>query len=201
MEITYGLMVAIGLITYYAWQRPDIHRKLMLNPYATFHEKQFARLITSGFVHNNGMHLFLNLFTLYFFGGAIEKIFMVYFEGAGATLYLLLFLTAIIVANIPTFIKHKDQPNYNSLGASGGVSALVLAFILFDPLQDLCLYAILCLPGYALGGLFIVYSIVMSKRGVDNINHDAHLYGALYGVLFILILKPSIFEQFVNTLF
>lgn len=201
MEITYGLMVAIGLITYYAWQRPDIHRKLMLNPYATFHERQFARLITSGFVHNNGMHLFLNLFTLYFFGGAIEKIFMVYFEGAGATLYLLLFLTAVIVANIPTLIKHKDQPNYNSLGASGGVSALVLAFILFDPLQDLCLYAILCLPGYALGGLFIVYSIVMSKRGADNINHDAHLYGALYGVLFILILKPSIFEQFINTLF
>ena len=76
-----------------------------------------------------------------------------------------------------------------------------MAFILFDPLQDLCLYAILCLPGYALGALFIVYSIVMGKRGADNINHDAHLYGALYGVLFILILKPSIFEQFVNTLF
>jgi len=201
MEITYGLMVAIGLITYYAWQRPDVHRKLMLNPYATFHEKQFSRLITSGFVHNNGMHLFLNLFTLYFFGGAIEKIFMAYFGDTGNFLYLLLFLTAVIVANIPTLIKHKDQPNYNSLGASGGVSALVLAFILFDPLQDLCLYAILCLPGYALGGLFIVYSIVMSKRGADNINHDAHLFGALYGIVFILLLKPSTLAEFINTMF
>ncbi len=201
MEITYGLMIAIGLITYYAWQRPDTHRKLMLNPYATFHERQFTRLITSGFVHNNGMHLFLNLFTLYFFGGAIEKIFMSFFGDAGSFLYVLLFLTAVAVANIPTLIKHKDHPNYNSLGASGGVSALVMAFILFDPLQDLCLYAIVCLPGYALGGLFIVYSIVMGKRGVDNINHDAHLYGALYGVLFILVLKPAIFEQFINTLF
>lgn len=201
MEVTYGLMIAIGLITYYAWQRPDMHRKLMLNPYATFHERQFTRLITSGFVHNNGMHLFLNLFTLYFFGGAIEKIFMAYFGDSGTVLYSLLFLTAVAVANIPTLIKHKDHPNYNSLGASGGVSALVMAFILFDPLQDLCLYAIICLPGYALGALFIVYSIVMGKRGVDNINHDAHLYGALYGVLFILVLKPSIFEQFINTLF
>ncbi len=201
MEITYGLMIAIGLITYYAWQRPDVHRKLMLNPYATFHKRQFERLITSGFVHNNGMHLFMNLFTLYFFGGAIERIFAAYFEDAGGFLYILLFLTAVVVANIHTLIKHKDNPNYNSLGASGGVSALVMAFILFDPLQDLCLYAIVCLPGYVLGILFIIYSIVMGKRGADNINHDAHLYGALYGILFILVLKPSIISNFIEVLF
>ena len=95
---------------------------------------------------------------------AIEKTFYIYFGELGNLLYLSLFITAIIVANIPSFIKHRYDQNYNSLGASGGVSALVLAFILFDPLRDLCLYALLCLLGYILGVLFIIYSIVMSRR-------------------------------------
>lgn len=201
MQITYALMALIGIVTYYAWQKPLVHQRLMLNPYTVFHQKQYDRLITSGFVHNNGMHLFLNLFTLYFFGGAIEKIFFIYFGELGNVYYIGLFLSAILVANLPTFLKHKDHPNYNSLGASGGVSALVLAFILFDPLRDLCLYAVLCLPGYILGAVFIGYSIIMGKRGQDNINHDAHLFGALYGVLFIIVLRPSTLQSFIQTLF
>jgi membrane associated rhomboid family serine protease len=201
MEFTYGLMAVIGLVTYVAWERPELHRKLMLNPYDTIRGRQYYRLLTSGFVHNNAMHLFLNLFTLYFFGRAIEMIFSDTFGQPGVGLYLLLFLTAIVVANVPTTIKYKDSPHYNSLGASGGVSALVLAFILFDPVRELCLYAVLCLPGYILGALFIAYSIIMSKRNIDNINHDAHLFGALYGVIFILLLKPDTLPAFIEKLF
>lgn len=201
MEITYILMAVIGLVTYYAWQRPEWHKRLMLNPYNVVKHKQYYQLITSGFVHNNGMHLLLNLFTLYFFGLAIEQIFYSYFGQLGLALYVLLFITAIIVANIPTTIKHRENPGYNSLGASGGVSALVMAFILFDPIRDLCLYAIICLPGYILGGLFIAYSIIMSKRNMDNINHDAHLFGALYGVIFTLLIRPSVLSSFVDVIF
>ncbi len=198
MEVTYGLMILIGLVTYAAWKKPELHAKLMLNPHRTIHDQEYWRLITSGFVHNNPMHLFLNLFTLYFFGTAIERIFTLLYDDTGLVLYMVLFATAVIVANLPTLFKHKNNPNYNSLGASGGVAALVLAFILFDPLRDLCLYAILCLPGYILGAIFIVYSIIMGKRGKDNINHDAHLWGAIYGVIFILILRPSTIESFLN---
>ena len=201
MQVTYILMAVIGLITYFAWERPEWHRRLMLNPYTVVHEKKYYQLITSGFVHNNGIHLLLNLFTLYFFGLAIEQIFYSYFGELGLVLYILLFITAVIVANIPTTIKHKNNYNYNSLGASGGVSALVMAFILFDPIRDLCLYAIICLPGYILGGLFIVYSIIMSKRNTDNINHDAHLFGAIYGVIFTLLLRPSTFSYFIEAIF
>jgi len=201
MQVTYALMAIIGIVTYYAWQKPEIHQGFMLNPYTVKNRKQYYRLITSGFVHNNGMHLFLNLFTLYFFGGAIEKIFYIYFGELGNIYYLALFLSAIVVANLPTFYKYRNNPNYNSLGASGGVSALVLAFILFDPLRDLCLYAVLCLPGYILGAIFIAYSIVMGKRGQDNINHDAHLFGALYGLLFIIILRPTTLQSFIEILF
>ncbi|KYG79060.1 membrane associated rhomboid family serine protease [Roseivirga ehrenbergii] len=201
MQVTYILMAVIGLVTYFAWERPEWHRRLMLNPYTVVHEKKYYQLITSGFVHNNGIHLLLNLFTLYFFGLAIEQIFYTYFGELGLVLYILLFITAVIVANIPTTIKHKNNYNYNSLGASGGVSALVMAFILFDPIRDLCLYAIICLPGYILGGLFIVYSIIMSKRNTDNINHDAHLFGAIYGVIFTLLLRPSTFAYFIEAVF
>jgi len=201
MQITYALMAIIGIVTYYAWQKPLVHQRLMLNPYKAFHQKQYDRLITSGFVHNNGIHLFLNLFTLYFFGGAIEKIFVIYFGTPGNVYYVVLFLSAVAVANLPTLFKHRRHPNYNSLGASGGVSALVLAFILFDPLRDLCLYAVLCLPGYLLGAVFIAYSIIMSKRGQDNINHDAHLFGALYGLVFIILLRPATLQSFLETLF
>ena len=201
MQVTYILMAVIGLITYFAWERPEWQKRLMLNPYTVVHEKKYYQLITSGFVHNNGIHLLLNLFTLYFFGLAIEQIFYSYFGELGLVLYILLFITAVIVANIPTTIKHKNNYNYNSLGASGGVSALVMAFILFDPIRDLCLYAIICLPGYIIGGLFIVYSIIMSKRNTDNINHDAHLFGAIYGVIFTLLLRPSTFSYFIEAIF
>ncbi len=201
MEATFVIMIVIGLVTYFAWQRPDLHRRLMLNPYDTVQHKQYYRLITSGFVHNNSMHLFLNLLTLYFFGLAIEQIFEAYFDEMGLVLYVMLFLTAIVIANIPTTLKYRNDPNYNSLGASGGVSALVLTFILFDPLRDLCLYFAFCLPGYALGGLFIAYSIFMSRRNKDNVNHDAHLYGALYGLVFTLILRPNTFASFIEAIF
>ena len=200
MDFTYGLMAVIGLVTYVAWKRPELHSKLMLNPNLTVRQNQYWRLLTSGFVHNSPMHLFLNLFTLYFFGAVIERIFNAYFGEIGVLLYLTLFLSAVIVANIPTLIKHRNNPGYNSLGASGGVSALVLAFILFDPIRDLCLYALICLPGYILGAIFIVYSIIMGKRGRDNINHDAHLWGAIYGLIFIIILRPTTIESFLEAI-
>ncbi len=201
MNLTYALMACIGFITYLAWQKPEWQKRLMLNPYSAVHQKEYWRLLTSGFVHNSGMHLLLNLFTLYFFGTAIEQIFSAYFPEEVIWLYPFFFLSAIVVANLPTLWKYRTHPGYNSLGASGGVSAFVLAFILFDPLRDLCLYGLLCLPGYLLGLLFILYSIVMSKRGSDNINHDAHLFGALYGLLFILFLRPDTLGAFLNVFF
>ena len=201
MTITFGLMIVIALVTFAGGQLPDLQRRLMLNPYKAFHHKQLYRLLTSGFVHNNRWHLFLNLFTLYFYGQAIEKRFNYEFEGSGLVFYLLLFLSAIVVANLTTLIKHRNNPNYNSLGASGGVSALILSFILFGPFQDLCITREICLPGYALGLLFILYSIIMSRRGKDNVNHDAHLMGAVYGVVFTLIARPGTLETFIEVLF
>jgi membrane associated rhomboid family serine protease len=201
MEITYVLMAVIGLVTYVAWQKPELHSKLMLNPYSVVQEGQYYRLITSGFVHNSMIHLGLNMLTLYFLGQAIEFFFSQEFGSAGGALYVLFFLSAIVVANVPTTMKYKESPHYNSLGASGGVSALLLAFILKDPLVDLNLYLIIPVPGYLLGVGFVLYSIVMSKKSVDHINHDAHLFGALYGMIFIMALRPDTMNKFLEAIF
>ena len=196
MEVTFLLMIFIGLVTYLAWFWRKLHKQLMLNTYQTVHSKQYYRLFTSGFVHNNPIHLFLNLLTLYFFGLATEKTFVDEFGNSGIYLYLLMFLSAIVVANIPSMLKYKDNPNYNSLGASGGVSALVLSFILFDPLGDLYFAGFFAVPGYILGALFIVYSMIMGRLNRDNINHDAHLFGALYGAAFTFVAKPEALNDF-----
>ena len=196
MEVTFLLMIFIGLVTYLAWFWRKLHKQLMLNTYQTVHGRQYYRLFTSGFVHNNPIHLFLNLLTLYFFGLATEKTFVDEFGHSGIYLYLLMFLSAIVVANIPSMLKYKDNPNYNSLGASGGVSALVLSFILFDPLGDLYFAGVFAVPGYILGALFIVDSMIKGRLNRDNINHDAHLFGALYGAAFTLIAKPEAFHEF-----
>ena len=196
MEVTFWLMIFIGAVTCVAWFWEKLHKLLMLNTYKTVYRREYYRLFTSGFVHNNPTHLLLNLLTLYFFGLATEATFEDEYGQSGIYLYLVLFLSAIVVANVPSTIKNKNNPHYNSLGASGGVSALVLSFILFDPLGDLYFFGLFAVPGFILGALFIPYSIIMARLNRDNINHDAHLFGALYGVVFILVAKPETLETF-----
>src|SRR5690606_22003938 len=116
----------------------------------------------------------------YYFGAAI-----------GAVVYILFYLVAIVGADIPTYIKRKNDPSYHALAASGGTSAAGFASVMLMPLADIRLFGILCLPGFILGLLFLGYSIYQGKQEEGTINHDAHLYGALFGILFILLLSPA----------
>lgn len=134
------------------------------------------------------------------FGSYVEDIFNTIYGTTGTVLYVLMYLLGIIVSDIPSFIKHKDAPYYNALGASGGVSSLLFSFIIFDPTQDLCLYGLLCFPGFIWGALYIVYSFYMGKKGHGNINHDAHLYGGLFGILFTIIAVPDVIPNFIEQL-
>lgn len=118
--------------------------------------------------------------------------------GLGILTYVAFYIAAIVIADIPTYLKHSDNSYYRALGASGGVAATVFASIILMPLSDICLFGLLCLPGFALGILFLIYSVVKGKKGDDAINHDAHLYGALFGIIFILILSPQSAMDFVE---
>ncbi|MEO5979907.1 MAG: rhomboid family intramembrane serine protease [Chryseolinea sp.] len=198
MTITYIIIGFTVLISFYAFNRPAVLQKLIMNPYSVTHRKEYYRLLTSGFIHKDHMHLLFNMFSLYFFGAAIENAFKAIFAGAGNIAFIILYVMAIVVSEIPTLIKNKDNPHYNSLGASGGVAAVIFASILLMPMNKICLYFAICMPGFILGTLYLAFSYYQGRKANDGINHDAHLYGALFGLIFCAVLYPRSIPDFVE---
>ena len=175
---------------------------LMFNAYQVWHRKEWWRMLTSGLVHGGWGHLFFNMLTLYFFGTVVERYFAAAFGSTnGIVLYVVLYVSAIAVASIWDLFKNRDNPNYNALGASGAVSAVLFASILFDPKMGIYIYLIpIPVPGYIFAPLYLLYCWYMARRGTDNIGHTAHFWGAVYGLAFPLICRPDIFQHFLAQL-
>lgn len=202
MSVTLVIILVTTGLSWYGFKNPAIIMKLLHNSYRVHHNKEYYRLITSGFVHANFPHLLWNMFSFFFFGEILEIYFTYIFGEMGRVYFLALYILAILVSDLPSYFEHKDNPRYNSLGASGGVAAVVFACILFQPLQEVCLYGILCLPGFIFAIGYIIGSYYYAKRGKDNINHFAHIYGAIFGVVFCALLYPqsiTIFIQEIKT--
>lgn len=168
-----------------------------MNPYLVSTRGEYYRFLTSGFIHKDHMHLLMNMFSFYFFGRNIEMEFSYIFGGFGGTYFIILYVAAIVVSDLPTYFKNRHNPGYNSLGASGGVAAVIFASIILNPLNDIYIY-FLHAPGFILGTLYLVFSFYMGRKSNDGINHDAHLYGALFGLLFCAVLHPSSLPEFVE---
>jgi len=197
MSVTLIIIIVTCIISYMAFSRQDLVQKYLHNPYMEANRGQYYRMLTSGFLHGSLGHLAFNMLSLYFFGRVVEYIMQVeYGETTGIALYLLIYIGGIIVGSIPALIKHRDNPHYNALGASGGVSSVIFSSIIFNPVMDICLYFVLCLPGFLLGALYLIYSYVQNKRGADNIGHDAHFSGAIFGALVTIILVPGAIPRF-----
>lgn len=200
-SLTTVLIGATVLCSIFAFSRPALLERWMFIPYRIKQRNQWDRFILSGFIHKDYMHLIFNLVTFYFFGGVVERFFKFQFGlELGGLIFVGFYLSALVVADIPTFVKQQNSPYYKALGASGGTSAMVFASIILMPLSDICLFGLLCLPGFLLGGFFLIYSYVKGKRGQDAINHDAHLYGAIFGIVCILLLSPSSAGMFLEQL-
>ncbi len=198
LSITTILIIITVAASLFAWNKPEILQRWMFNPHAVQTRREYHRFLTSGFIHQDYLHLFFNMFTLYFFGSMIEQIYGYIFGDLGGVIYVVMYLVAIVVADFSTYKKHKDHPNYNSLGASGGVAAVVFSAILYDPTNNIYLFAIIPIPGFILGILFLMYSFQRSKQTGDRINHDAHLWGALFGVAFTIVLNPAVVTRFIQ---
>jgi membrane associated rhomboid family serine protease len=196
MSITYIIIIFTVLISLYAFRNQTVLQRLILNPYVVAHRKEYYRFISSGFVHKDHMHLIFNMLSLYFFGAVIEQEFNMIFGGRGDLYFILLYVLGIVVSDIPSFLKHKDNPGYNSLGASGGVASIIFAFILLRPLDKIYLYFAIGVEGFILGALYLIFSYYQGRKANDNINHDAHLFGALFGLVFIAVLHPQSIPEF-----
>ena len=199
------LLVAItSIISVIAFNKHELFDKLQLNPYATYHKKEWYRIVSHGFLHADWVHLFVNMFVLFSFGRVVESIFkQLAYEGiikSPVLTFVILYFGSMIMATITTIKKQKDNQWYNSVGASGAVSAVIFTSIFFQPLANLYFYAVIPIPGIVFGILYLAYSQYMSKRGGDNINHDAHFIGAVFGFLFPILLEPKLFFVFINQL-
>ena len=196
-----GLTVAISA---YAWSKTELMESWIMQPYVMARSGQWYRLLTSGFLHADWAHLLFNMFAFYSFGPLVLAALQGgYGEGLGLGLFLLLYLGGIIVSDLPTYFRHRDDPTYRSLGASGGVSAVVFASILLFPVNSggggIIIFPIpIPIQPFLFGFLYLAYSWYMGRRRGDNINHDAHFYGALFGVLLLLALMPAAGPEFVT---
>jgi len=203
MYMTIILVIVTSLISIVCFSKPDFTAQLQFNPYRVYHKKEWYRLVTHGFLHANWFHLIINMFVLFTFGTAVENYFK-QLNTADIVKYpninfLLLYFGGTIISSLTTLKKHKDNYLYNAVGASGAVSAIVFTSIFFNPLHTLILYFI-PLPAILAGILYLVYSHYMSKRAGDNINHDAHFLGAIFGFIFPLLIDYKLINIFLQQL-
>ena len=194
--ITALLIIITGVISYTAWQRPKLLDALIFHPYTLAREGQWYRSISSGFIHANWMHLIFNLYVFWIFGMYVEAWFAAVFGQMGHLLYLLMYIGALAFSELPSFQRHRDNSAYRSLGASGAVSAVVFGYILLKPTGLLYLFFAIPIPAVAFGILYLFYSYYMDKRGMDNIGHSAHFFGALFGIIFMVAIQPGLVPYF-----
>lgn len=201
MSVNIIIIFSIAAVSFLGFSNQTLFLKFLFKPYSILKDKEWYRFISSAWLHADYMHLFVNLFVLYSFGNYLEYFLNVYYEEQSSVLYLFLFLGSTVVSHIPSYVKHKSNINYQAVGASGGVSGILFAYILINPLSMLELYLFIPIPAIVFGILYLWYSYYMSKKNIDNIGHEAHIYGALGGMILITIIKPGIWVSFFNQLF
>lgn len=193
---TITIILITVIISLIAFSNRQVMDRLIFWPPAIQQKAQYDRFISHGFIHADGMHLLFNMFTLFFFGSVIESFYRQYLYDLG---FVLFYMGALIFAILPSYLKHKNDSHWASLGASGAVSAVLFAYILFQPWKLIFVFFI-PVPAIIFAVLYVGYSIWSGKKGNSNINHSAHLWGAAYGVIMTIIIEPRVIPHFLSQL-
>jgi membrane associated rhomboid family serine protease len=202
--MTLIIIIITAIISFAAFSNDKIMNDLIFYPPAVTSNNQFYRFITCGFIHADLGHLIFNMFSLYMFGKFVEEKFNDIFGTGGNLVYLLLYISALVVSLLPTYFKNKNNQHYRSLGASGAVSAVVFAGLMIAPYIKVGLFIIPpVIPGFVFGPLYLIISAWLDKKGKDNINHSAHIWGALFGIAFLIVAgavsgRYNAVEEFIN---
>ena len=201
--LTLIIIVANVLFSFIGFSNQSFLAKTIGWPYYTKRNKEYYRFITAGFLHADWPHLIFNMFTFYFFGSNLEFILKAPGLGGGLS-FLAIYFLGMLAADIPSFLKHNNNEGYRSLGASGAVSAVVFACIVFSPWSQIRLFGAIGLSMLLYAVLYVAYCIYMGKKNMDNVNHDAHLWGSLFGLVFtfalVAIARPDSFPYIIKDL-
>lgn len=188
LTITLIILLLTCVISFTAFSNQRIIDDLIFYPPAISQRNQWYRFITCGFIHADIMHLAFNMYTFYLFGGMVEEAFTSIYGESGKILYAILYFTSLVVCLLPTYFQHKDNYHYRSLGASGAVSAVIFIGVFLNPTMGMGIFPIpFHIPAFIFGPLYLVISFYLAKKGGGNINHSAHIWGALYGIVFLVI--------------
>ena len=195
--ITTIIIAVTSLISVAAFYNRELFEKLKFNAFFIKSKNEWYRFFTYGFIHTDWIHLLVNMMVLYSFGRITENRFGLYFDNKSSYYYVLLYISSLMISVVASYQKQKDNIYYNAVGASGAVSAVLFSSILLYPKGSIMFFFLpIPIPSPIFGILYLIYSAVMAKKAKDNIGHDAHFWGAVFGIAYTLLTKPVIAKNF-----
>jgi len=192
MSVAVLLLLVMFVLSVIAFEKPTLKENLLLHPYRVVRERRYFTLLTSGFVHNDWLHLIFNAVTFYFFAIPLEQI-------VGVEFFLMIYFGSLLASSIPDVLMAWRNPSFRTLGASGAISGAMFAFILHAPSSTISLFLLpVGIPAPIFALLYLAYTYYASKQGLDNINHNAHLWGALAGIVITILFEPDVLSNFIG---
>ena len=199
--MTLYIIILTAVVSFAAFQNRNLMSKLMFNAYMVKNANEWYRVVSHAFVHSGWMHLFVNMWVLWIFGGMVEDQFVLNRGPVGTGGYLALYLGGILFATLPSYNRHQDNFNYNAVGASGAVAAVLFSAIYFSPTMNLYLMFIpIPIPAIIFAIGYLAFEWYLDKKSNDNIAHDAHFWGAAFGFAFSVLMIPGQFQHFVDAI-
>lgn len=199
VSVTIIIVAVTVLVSVLCFNNAGLFYGLSLNPYDMTKKGQWHRLITHGFVHGDFMHLFINAFVLWSFGGYVESFFSAISHSPTAW-FMVLYFGGMAVSSVPDIVRFRNTPQYNSIGASGAVSAVLFASVTADPWGKILLMGVIPMPSIVFAVCYLLYENHLGKRGGDGINHKAHIWGAIFGFLLPFVINTDMTGVFVKLL-
>lgn len=198
--MTLAIIAFTVVISLLGLQDQRVFQQLVFEPYTIHARKDWFRFVTHAFLHAHIPHLVINMFVLYSFGRVLERSFSTELGMSGSLPFVLLYLGGVVFAALPSYKRHLYDPGYRAVGASGAVSAVLFATILLFPMEELYIFGVFPIKGILFGPLYLAYEYYLDKKGNDNVAHDAHFYGALFGLGFMTILRPGLWLRLLEQL-
>ena len=196
------LLIAVtAIVSFMAFKNGELFDKLRFNAYYIRHHGQWYRFLSHALLHADLVHLAINMLVFWSFAGVVMTFFLRDFGQMATVVFLGLYVGGVVFSSVYDYFKHSDDINYSAVGASGAVSAVVFSSIILYPDGRIFLFLIpIGIPSWIFGILYLAYSAYMGKRGGSNIGHNAHFWGAIFGIAYTIVINPDYVAAFFRQL-